>query len=531
MDKNTKVLLIDNKISGGDLLNPFRGTVKVKVTPSVKDYDVVAVYDAPVFLPFWFREIKNVGFHFKYHIAIYFDPLGLFKSYDLLASHVGLLLMSKNFKPNKVRIPHQYCHFCGKTLKDWGGKTHLMHPEGFLISDVWKDLPLTYRSIVGRNIPENVVERVKQMFGEIEVIESKKEVIRNDNISENCKIESLPNRYVNSVIQGDVVERLKDIPSNCIDTVFIDPPYNLGKKYLNYEDERKDYVEWSKKWIEECFRILKPTGNLFLLNIPKWAHEIAVELLPDYYLVRWIVWDEPAEPRGKLIPSHYSLLWLSKQKEIKSYDVGISQDSMNYCLRAKCVKIRRSLGVNDKVEVRDLRWDIHRLKHRHKRFKFHPVQLPKRLLEFVISLTTKEGDIVLDPMCGTGTTLVVAKEMGRKYVGIDIDPTYIEITNKRLSGQLTEILETKANNIKSAYHRLTKKWIQIKMGELAEKINRIPTINDASNYLNVKEEVLCRFFPNWSKALKLAKIVLEHPNSAINASQPITIDKFWKKGS
>jgi len=503
------ILLVDNKISPESLLKPFSGTVKVTHIPNLSNYDSVAVYDAPAFLPFWFNEFKRWKFDFKYHIVIYFDPLNEFKANNLLVSHVGLLLMSKRFIPNKVRIPHQYCLFCKKPLKDWGGKTHLMHPDGSLISDVWKDLPLTYRDIIGNNCPTLVVKRLEQLFGRADIIKGEKEILHNHH-EIYFEINNFPTHIKNAVLNGDAAEILKGIPSNSVDMIFVDPPYNLGKKYLNYEDERKDYVEWSLVWLNECFRTLKPTGSLFLLNIPKWAHEILVELLPNYYLIRWIVWDETAEPRGKLIPAHYALLWLSKTDNVKNYPLKENQDSMSYCLRIKCAKIRRSLGIKDKISIRDVRWDIHRIKHRQKRFKFHPVQLPEKLLRFIVDLTTNEGDIVLDPMVGTGTTVAVAKKLKRAFLGIDIDQTYVEITNKRLSGEFKEILESPSrNNLKDRKLGLTKKWVQIEMEKFAKNLGHLPTIDEASLYLSVGKDKLAEIFPNWSKALKLAKAKLQ----------------------
>lgn len=528
MIARSAILLINNKIIPSDLLNPFKGFVEIKNIPDTANYNVVAVYDAPCYLPFWFKALKSRGFEFKYQITLYFEPLSEFKSNNLLISHTGLLIASKKFKPNKVRVPHQFCAFCKQPLKDWGGKRHLMHPEGCLISDVWKDMPLTYKDIVGKSIPPLVIQRLEQLFGEVEIIDGKKEILNVCSSTINRESVSGKTEFFDIVVQGDAIEELKKIPCDSVDTVFIDPPYNLGKEYTNYEDERKDYVEWSLKWLEECFRVLKPRGSLFLLNIPKWANEIAVELFPKYYLVRWIVWDEPAEPRGKLIPAHYSLLWMAKTPEVRTYPLGLSQDSQNYCSRTNCIKIRKTLGVNDKIEARDVRWDIHRIKHRGKRFKLHPVQLPEKLLEFVLRLTTKEGDIVLDPMCGTGTTLVVAKRLRRKYIGIDIDPVYVEITKKRVRGELSDILETNTNYYRNGNHRLTQKWIQIKIGELARKLNRLPTLEEVAKYLRIREEILCQIFPKWTKALKLAKIVLEN-SGLINIPEPLNIKSLFEE--
>jgi len=515
-----RVLLIDNKIYSTSILNPFSGIVKINLKASIlNDYETIAVYDAPAYLPFWYNELKKYGFDFKYHVAIYFDPLDEFKSNNLLASHVGILLMSKRFMPNKVKIPHQYCMFCKDYLKDWGGKTHLMHPSGSLISDVWKDFPLNYKDIINNNCPTPVIKRLEDMFKEVSIINCKKEVIYNNRFEAQIATNNLSTTIKNVILNGDAAEVLKTIPTNTIDMIFIDPPYNLRKKYLNYEDKRKDYIEWTLTWINECFRILKPQGSLFLLNIPKWAHEILVKLLPNYYLVRWIVWDEPAEPRGKLIPAHYALLWLAKTANVKSYQLKEQQDSMNYCLRIRCIKKRRSLGIKDKVNIRDVRWDIHRIKHNNKRFRYHPAQLPEKLLSFIIELTTNEGDIVLDPMVGTGTSVAVAKKMGRAFIGIDIDPIYVEITNKRLLERWEEILILN-KNLNNERSEFTKKMIQIKMSELAQDLGHLPTIDEASAYLRIEKNKLTKVFPNWNKALKLARVKLQ-----------LTMDQYTDKNS
>jgi ribosomal protein L11 methylase PrmA len=145
----------------------------------------------------------------------------------------------------------------------------------------------------------------------------------------------------------------------------------------------------------------------------------------------------------------------------------------------------------------------------------------------VIKLTTEKGDIVLDPMCGTGTTLVVAKRIGRDYIGVDIDPVYVEIANKRLKGELEEILETPTNNLKNGKYSLTKKWVQIQTGELAKKLNRLPTLEEAASYLHVEKEILASIFPNWSKALKLAKIIIENPN--LIECEYATLDHYFRE--
>jgi len=508
-----RTLLVNNVIDENLLSNPFKGKINVFLPDiDISNYEQVLIYDVPVALPFWFRLLSAKGFSFRYHIVVYFDS-SLSKN-NLIISHVGVLyaFRGRSFI-NKVRIPHKYCEFCGKTLKDWGGKKHLMHPDGTMISDVWKHLNLKIEDIVAKDIPKCLMESLSKVFGEFDVVIGKKEVISSP-LEEKSDpyfsgVQTL--KRFNQLIKGDAIEVLKTFEDNSIDMVFIDPPYNLNKNYDSYKDERDDYVLWSLKWLKECFRVLKPYGSLFLLNIPRWIYEILPYLLEKYYLQRWIVWDNQAEPKGKLIPAHYPIIWLSKTKEVKTYPLEEEQDDLRFCLRTSCRKKREKLGIKDKIPVRDVRWDIHRVKHSRKRFE-HPTQLPPKLLSFLIRLTTREGDIVLDPMMGVGTTPAVAKELNRGYVGIDISKTYTQIAEERIKKAISP--EALKQNMKFKRNGITKKNVQLKIGELTLQIGRIPSIDEFCNKYGYKKEDVLELFPTWSKATKYAKLLLEKRQGA-----------------
>ena len=255
---------------------------------------------------------------------------------------------------------------------------------------------------------------------------------------------------------GDCLEILRQIPNESIDLIFVDPPYNLGKNYNVYVDKKseKEYLRWSYKWLNECIRLLKPSGSLFIVNLPKWALKYMLFLNKKLYLQHAIAWFGMSEPRGKIMPAHYTILWYTKSKnEFKlnrSELISIRFHPRYVCLRNECkLKLEQilsgnSMKFNDELgysnELTDVWYDIHRLKHRSKRVPYHPCQLPEKLLERIILLTTDPGDIILDPMCGTGTTLVVAKKLNRHFIGIDIDPIYVEISRKRLSAVSSQLL-------------------------------------------------------------------------------------------
>ncbi len=242
-------------------------------------------------------------------------------------------------------------------------------------------------------------------------------------------------KYTNQIIQGDCLELFKDIPDNSVDMTFADPPFNLNKKYSSYNDSREfnEYLNWCEQWISEMVRVTKPTGSIFLHNIPKWLTYYASFLNKYAYFKHWISWDAPTSPMGKsLQPAHYGILFYGKeQKGTKIYELRYPHK------RDRQGKLLKDYGgKKDKLHpfgplVSDVWTDIHRIKHNKKRDP-HPCQLPIHLLDRLILLTTDEGDIVLDPFSGTGTTAISAKRLGRKYIGFELDENYVEISRRKL---------------------------------------------------------------------------------------------------
>ena len=243
-------------------------------------------------------------------------------------------------------------------------------------------------------------------------------------------------KYLNQVICADCLEILKEIPDDSIDITFADPPFNLQKKYDEYNDNKdfEEYLIWCKKWISEMVRVTKQTGNIFVHNIPKWLTYYSTFLNEIAYFKHWIAWDAPTAPMGKsLQPSHYGILFYAKnQKELKSYEIRYPHKrdrKTGYLLKDYGGK-KASLHPFGPL-VSDVWTDIHRIKHNKYRDE-HPCQLPIHLLERIILMSTDENDIVLDPFVGTGTTVIAAKRLGRKFIGIDIDEKYVNITKGKL---------------------------------------------------------------------------------------------------
>ncbi len=243
-------------------------------------------------------------------------------------------------------------------------------------------------------------------------------------------------KYLNNIIQGDCIKLLKTLPDNSVDVTFADPPFNLKKGYNSYKDSLKlhEYLSWCEEWITEMVRITKPTGSIFLHNIPKWLTFYSSILNKQADFKHWISWDAPTAPMGKsLQPNHYGILFYAKEaKQLKFYELrSPHKRARKSQILAKDYGGKKGLLHPFGPLVSDVWTDIHRIKHNKYRDE-HPCQLPIHLLERIILMSSDEGDIILDPFNGTGTTAIAAKRLGRQYIGFEIDKKYVEITKAKL---------------------------------------------------------------------------------------------------
>lgn len=243
-------------------------------------------------------------------------------------------------------------------------------------------------------------------------------------------------KYLNKIALGDCLQLFRSIPDNSIDITFADPPFNLKKKYNGYKDslEFQEYLSWCKEWINEMVRITKPTGSIFIHNIPKWLTYYTAFLNELADFKHWISWDAPSGPMGKTLqPSHYGILYYAKDiKQNRFFEIRYPHKRCRKCGYLLKDYGGKKAGLHPLGPlVSDVWTDIHRIKHNKYRDE-HPCQLPIHLLERIILMSTDENDIVLDPFVGTGTTVLAAKKLGRQYIGFDIDKKYVEITKNKL---------------------------------------------------------------------------------------------------
>jgi site-specific DNA-methyltransferase (adenine-specific) len=225
------------------------------------------------------------------------------------------------------------------------------------------------------------------------------------------------------------MDMLTALQDEVVDTVFADPPFNLGKEYGkrsndNLSEER--YVSWCKEWLDECVRVLKPGGALFVYNLPKWNVLLGAHLLGRGMQFRhWIAIEMSASLpiTGRLHPSHYALLYLTKGKPRRFHRIRTPILICRHCGgEVKDYGGHRD-ALNPKgLTLKDVWSDIPPVRHwKFKSQKRTANALSTKLLDRVVEMSTDPGDVVLDPFGGSGTTFAVCEEKHRYWVGSEID--------------------------------------------------------------------------------------------------------------
>ncbi|MDE5527939.1 DNA-methyltransferase [Elizabethkingia meningoseptica] len=496
-----------------------------------KSNTTVMILTSPYFAAFILSSEEH---NFKQKLWIGIESNGLPQvDGQLHNKHAALIILSNDnniIKHSKTRIGYTFCPQCNKTTKDYGGKKHLYHEFGTLMSDVWKDFTFDYYGSL-----ETLIDRVTDLFGippfnmlyHIDMRNCLLEPItKGISVSKEFQINTI-NESV--LLNGDCLEKLAEIPDNSIDFCFVDPPYNIKKKYESWDDsiDIQEYFNWCDKWLTELARIIKPNRTVAILNIPQWAVRHFKHLNKTLEFQDWIIWDAMGLPVRMIMPSHYSILCFSKGKSndlpgiIRQNHSSIEYDALrslkkDYCIRASCVKIRNKNKVIDKEPISNIWSDIHRLKHNSKRVD-HPTQLPPQLMYRLISLFTNENEVVLDCFNGSGTTTLCSEILNRRYIGIELSNYYYDISINRhneLKNNVDpfrkndETPNVKNNNVgrvlKQKYE-VDKKTLQLEVKKISKLIKKIPSREDVINHTKYKIEYFDNYFSNWSEVTAAAR--------------------------
>lgn len=489
----------------------------------------------------------------RYWIAIRAMTSG--KAGGLRPEHAGLLLLSRpGASLNRIRIPHAQCRSCGEPLKDWGGKSHLMHPEGVALSDVWMDMVVDAES----RLPSEVFERILQLSASkgrtrlLLLVPEESQPSQPSSFHDPASIfafnplkwgarqetpvkgRAIPRELIDTLHKAPCLDVLKTIPSETIDLAFADPPFNLTKNYSGYSDDRneRDYLGWCKRWLVEYERVLKPGGAMFILNLPRWSALLADFLgrASKLHLQNWIVWNSLPEPKGVLMPAHYALLYFTKGEEGSRFnycsmengwepfdEAVFPPDRADVCQRRACVRKRRASGKTWRGELTDIWHDIHRDRRPNKgarRENTHPCVTPERLIDRVIRLATNPGDVVLDAFAGTGTTALVARRLDRRFIAIEQDDGYLGVASRRVTGCRTS---ERVAEPRMSRKQVSKRSLQIELQRLALILGRLPTKSDVETLSRYTLSAFEDRFDSWGEALKAAKTVSNDLSSRVPA--------------
>ncbi|QDT66596.1 DNA-methyltransferase [Calycomorphotria hydatis] len=272
----------------------------------------------------------------------------------------------------------------------------------------------------------------------------------------------------NELICGDCIEGMRALPEGSVDLVFADPPYNIGYDYDEYDDRRQceDYLNWCQEWTDEIIRVLKPNGTFWLAIGDEYAADLKVMLTrrrEDALTCRsWVIWyytfgvnctkkfsrshahlfhfvknkDEftfNADDPKVRVPSARQLVYADKRANPKGRlpdDTWIMMpkpdEQEHWVLRPQDIPE----GFRPESDV----WYFPRVAGTFKeRAGWHGCQMPEQLLGRIIRVSSNEGDLVMDPFAGSGSTLVVAKKLGRDWLGYELSDEYAAQTTSRLS--------------------------------------------------------------------------------------------------
>lgn len=230
------------------------------------------------------------------------------------------------------------------------------------------------------------------------------------------------------IILGNCINELKSLDSCSVDLIIADPPYNVGKDYGNTSDKLdfNDYIAFTKEWLVECHRVLKDSGTIYVFvgfRFISYIYQILEKEL-NMNFINWISWHY-TQGIGKtkgFSPRYDDILMFSKTSTYKFNldDIRIPQKYYR--------KVNNMRGANP-GDV----WEVSHIHYCQKGRQQHPTQKPEALIERMVLASSNEGDMVVDPFCGSGTTMRVCQQLKRNGIGIEINEEYVKLAKERLN--------------------------------------------------------------------------------------------------
>jgi site-specific DNA-methyltransferase (adenine-specific) len=220
---------------------------------------------------------------------------------------------------------------------------------------------------------------------------------------------------------------MESLPNQSIDLIVADPPYNLGKDYGNNKDLKAwhEYEDFTRAWLTQSVRVLKSTGSIYVFMGVRFISNLFRMLEEDFSLNfnGWITWHYTQGMGRKtgFSPRHEDILYFTKSKDytFNLDDIRVPQ---------KYYRERNNMAGANPGDV----WQFSHVHYCSEEREPHPTQKPEALIERIVRASSNLGNLVLDPFVGSGTTCRVAKVLGRNWLGIDINPDYIAMSQRRI---------------------------------------------------------------------------------------------------
>jgi len=242
------------------------------------------------------------------------------------------------------------------------------------------------------------------------------------------------------IYHGDALDVLKkNINDNSVDLIFIDPPYNIGKTFSQFEDKwfsDTEYAEWAYQWLDECIRVLKSTGSMYLMTSTQAMPYFDLYIRDKLTILSRIIWSYDSS--GVQAKKYYGSMYEPILHCVKN--------PKDYVFNADAILVEAKTGAKRKLidyrgntpkpyntkKVPGNVWEYPRVRYRMEEYEQHPSQKPEALLERIILASSHENDVVLDPFSGTFTTGAVAKILDRQSISIESQEEYLKIGLRRV---------------------------------------------------------------------------------------------------
>lgn len=243
-----------------------------------------------------------------------------------------------------------------------------------------------------------------------------------------------------TIHHGESLEIMAALPDEFADLIFVDPPYNIGKRFGSFHDSwptEKAYVEWCYEWLAQCVRLLKPTGSLYVMTSTQAMPYLDIWLRERLTILSRIVWhyDSSGLQARKYYGSLYEpILFCVKDSKAYTFNADdIEVEARTGAVR-KLIDYRKSIPTPYKTtKIPGNVWYFPRVRYRMPEYEDHPSQKPEGLMERIIRASSRPGDMVLDPFAGTCTTGAVAQRLARHSICIEAQLSYVKVGLRRLA--------------------------------------------------------------------------------------------------